>query len=76
MKKELSAALIMLSFPILLAGGNLKNIYYAVDFLKNNTKRIKGSKFNYEDISAKGKMVVVIGGGDTGTDCVATALRQ
>ena len=57
-------------------GRNLKNIYYAVDFLKNNTKRIKGSKFNYEDISAKGKKVVVIGGGDTGTDCVATALRQ
>ena len=47
-----------------------------MDFLKNNTKRIKGSKFNYEDISAKGKKVVVIGGGDTGTDCVATALRQ
>ena len=57
-------------------GRQLNNIHYAVDFLKNNTKRIKGSKFNYEEISAENKNVVIIGGGDTGTDCVATSLRQ
>lgn len=52
-------------------------IYFAVDFLKKNTKSLLDS--NHEDgefISAKDKNVIVIGGGDTGTDCVATALRH
>ena len=48
-----------------------------MDFLMANTKSLLDSK--HEDgayISAKGKDVIVIGGGDTGTDCVGTALRH
>lgn len=59
------------------SGRNLKGIYFAVDFLSKNTKSLLDS--NLEDnsyISAKDKHVIVIGGGDTGTDCVATALRH
>lgn len=54
-----------------------KGIYFAVDFLKANTKSLLDS--NHEDnnyISAKDKNVIVIGGGDTGTDCVGTCLRH
>jgi glutamate synthase (NADPH/NADH) small chain len=56
---------------------DLKGIYYAADFLKANTKSLLDS--NLEDgrcISASGKDVIVIGGGDTGTDCVATSIRH
>ncbi|MCA5010863.1 FAD-dependent oxidoreductase, partial [Clostridioides difficile] len=52
-------------------------IYFAVDFLKSTTKSLLNS--NLQDnshISAKGKHVIVIGGGDTGNDCVGTAIRH
>ena len=55
----------------------VKGVHFAVDFLKANTKSLLDS--NHEDgnyISAEGKNVIVIGGGDTGTDCVATSLRH
>ena len=55
----------------------VKGVYFAVDFLKSNTKSLLDS--NHEDdkyISAKDKNVIIIGGGDTGTDCVATSLRH
>jgi len=58
-------------------GRDLKGIYFAMEFLRANTKSLLDSKLedgNY--ISAKGKSVIVIGGGDTGTDCVGTALRH
>jgi glutamate synthase (NADPH/NADH) small chain len=58
-------------------GRNLKGIYFAVQFLGANTKSLLDS--NLSDgkyISAEAKDVVVIGGGDTGTDCVGTALRH
>ena len=54
-----------------------KGIHFAVDFLKANTKSLLDS--NLEDgnyISAKDKHVIVIGGGDTGNDCVGTSIRQ
>ena len=58
-------------------GRGLKGIYYAVDFLKANTKSLLDSNLEDEKyISVKGKKVIIIGGGDTGTDCVATALRH
>jgi glutamate synthase (NADPH/NADH) small chain len=58
-------------------GRDLKGIHFAMDFLRANTKRIlAGESTNGEFISATGKDVVVIGGGDTGTDCVATAIRH
>lgn len=55
----------------------INGIHFAVDFLSANTKSFLDS--NHEDgnfISAKDKNVIVIGGGDTGTDCVATSLRH
>ncbi len=58
-------------------GRDAKNIYFAVDFLAATTKSLLDS--NLKDnkyISAKGKRVVVIGGGDTGNDCVGTSIRH
>ena len=58
-------------------GADLKGVHYAVDFLKANTKSLLDS--NLEDrmfISAEGKNVIVVGGGDTGTDCVGTSIRH
>lgn len=60
-------------------GADLKGVHQAVEFLKANTKQllIGNNVEPVEDyISARGKKVIVIGGGDTGTDCVATAIRQ
>ncbi len=55
-------------------GRELEGVHFAVDFLRDDTRRLLDG--GREAISARGKDVVVIGGGDTGTDCVATALRQ
>ena len=57
-------------------GRSLKGIHFAMDFLTHNTRRVLDASQNGEFISAKGKDVIVIGGGDTGTDCVGTALRH
>lgn len=57
-------------------GRNLKGIHFAMDFLAANTKRVLDSSCTGGFISAEGKHVVVIGGGDTGTDCVGTSLRH
>lgn len=67
-------------------GRALKGVYYAMQFLKQQNKLVAGSdplagkdiESNILDelISAKGKNVVVIGGGDTGSDCVGTSNRQ
>ena len=56
---------------------NLDGIHFAMEFLQRNTKSLLDSSL--EDgkyLSAKGKDVIVIGGGDTGTDCIATAIRH
>ncbi|WP_026691738.1 glutamate synthase subunit beta [Alteribacter aurantiacus] len=58
-------------------GRDLKGIHYAMDFLHANTKSLLDS--NLEDgnyISARDRDVIVIGGGDTGTDCLATSIRH
>lgn len=58
-------------------GRDAEGIYYAVDFLSRNTKSLLDSDFkdgNY--VSAKGKNVIIIGGGDTGNDCVGTCMRH
>ena len=58
-------------------GRDLKGIYFAMDFLSQQNKRISGEAFNPSDaIFATDKTVVVIGGGDTGSDCIGTSLRQ
>ena len=55
-------------------GRSLKGIHFAMDFLTGNTKAVMGK--GGELIPAEGKDVVIIGGGDTGTDCVGTSLRH
>lgn len=58
-------------------GRELKGIHYAMDFLHANTKSLLDSNHqNGNYISAKDKDVIVIGGGDTGTDCLATSVRH
>lgn len=57
-------------------GNKLKGIVQAMDFLKQQNKRVEGVEFEGEAITAKGKHVIVIGGGDTGSDCIGTANRQ
>jgi glutamate synthase (NADPH/NADH) small chain len=58
-------------------GRKLEGIHFAMDFLRSNTKSLLDSKHaDGSYIAAEGRDVVIIGGGDTGTDCVGTAIRQ
>lgn len=57
-------------------GRNLKGVHFAMEYLYANTKSLLDGKRNGQFISAEGKDVIVIGGGDTGTDCVGTAMRH
>ncbi len=57
-------------------GRGLNGIYYAMNYLKANTKHVQGFHGEENVISAKGKHVVVIGGGDTGSDCIGTSTRN
>jgi len=58
-------------------GRHLRGIHFAMEFLTANTKTLLDTgSVEHTPITAKNKDVIVIGGGDTGTDCVATALRQ
>src|SRR5262245_27214897 len=57
-------------------GRQLKGIHFAMEFLHANTKSLIDKHQNGSYISAKGKDVMVIGGGDTGTDCVGTSMRH
>mgnify|MGYP001172763789 FL=1 len=60
-----------------ISGRQLKGIHFAMDFLPQANRRVSGLTVHPDmDISAKGKKVVVIGGGDTGSDCIGTSLRQ
>jgi glutamate synthase (NADPH/NADH) small chain len=58
-------------------GRELQGIYFAMDYLKQQNKVVKGESIpDSVRIHAKDKKVLVIGGGDTGSDCVGTAIRQ
>jgi glutamate synthase (NADPH/NADH) small chain len=57
-------------------GRELKGIHFAMDFLTQQNRRISELAVNHEDVLADGKNVVVIGGGDTGSDCIGTSNRQ
>jgi glutamate synthase (NADPH) small chain len=57
-------------------GRELKGVYFAMEFLKQQNKRVANRKVDGEDIWATDKNVVVIGGGDTGSDCVGTSNRH
>src|SRR5690606_29479700 len=57
-------------------GRELKGVHYAMEFLKQQNKRVGSSPIEVEEIHAKDKNVLVIGGGDTGSDCVGTSNRH
>jgi glutamate synthase (NADPH/NADH) small chain len=57
-------------------GRELKGVHFAMDFLKQQNRRVSSLPVQGEDIWATNKNVVVIGGGDTGSDCVGTSNRQ
>ena len=57
-------------------GRELKGIHFAMDFLPQQNRRVSGEPQEGEPILAADKHVVVIGGGDTGSDCIGTAFRQ
>ena len=58
-------------------GRELKGIYLAMEMLSQQNRILAGQTFSKENrISAKGKKVLVIGGGDTGSDCIGTSIRQ
>jgi glutamate synthase (NADPH/NADH) small chain len=58
-------------------GRELRGIHFALDYLAQQNRRVAGDRIHPEGaIDARGKDVVIIGGGDTGSDCVGTAIRQ
>ncbi|MDH3219228.1 MAG: glutamate synthase subunit beta [Gammaproteobacteria bacterium] len=57
-------------------GRDADGVHFAMDFLTQQNRRVSGEAFTEDDIVATGKHVVVIGGGDTGADCVGTSNRQ
>jgi glutamate synthase (NADPH/NADH) small chain len=57
-------------------GRNLKGVHFAMEFLTHNTRSLLDKHRNGNYINAEGKDVMVIGGGDTGTDCVGTSMRH
>lgn len=58
-------------------GRELRGVYFALDMLSQQNRILAGQEFKKDQlVSAKGKDVVVIGGGDTGSDCIGTAHRQ
>ncbi|WP_407481610.1 glutamate synthase subunit beta [Elizabethkingia meningoseptica] len=53
-----------------------RGVYFAMEFLKQSNKRISGISYTEGEINVQGKKVLVVGGGDTGSDCIGTANRQ
>jgi glutamate synthase (NADPH/NADH) small chain len=80
LKKEFDAIVVCagatLPRDLPIEGRKLGGVHFAMDYLTASTKSILGNGADTSPIHAKGKDVVVIGGGDTGTDCVGSAIRQ
>ena len=57
-------------------GRELRGVHFAMDFLRQQNRRVAGLPVDGDEILAGGKRVIVLGGGDTGSDCVGTSLRQ
>jgi glutamate synthase (NADPH/NADH) small chain len=57
-------------------GADLKGVVQAMDFLGQNNRRVDGLQYTGEEIKATDKNVIVIGGGDTGSDCIGTSFRH
>ncbi|MBN1513642.1 MAG: glutamate synthase subunit beta [Phycisphaerae bacterium] len=63
--------------PLSVPGHDCGNVHYAMDFLTRQNRIVAGDGIHpARGVSARGKVVVVLGGGDTGSDCVGTAIRQ
>ena len=62
--------------PLPIKGADLSGVVQAMDFLAQNNRRVDGIKDLGAEIKATRKNVVVIGGGDTGSDCIGTSFRQ
>lgn len=79
LRKRYDAVLIatgaMLPRDIQVPGRELAGVHFAMDYLTQANKVVAGDKLS-EQISAEGKHVVILGGGDTGADCLGTATRQ
>merc|ERR1719187_14988 len=80
LKQEYDAVLLCLgaTWPrdLPIQGRDLKGIHFAMEFLQTWQKKQRGDDINELPLSAKGLDVVVVGGGDTGCDCIGTSLRQ
>ncbi|MCR5293589.1 MAG: glutamate synthase subunit beta [Lachnospiraceae bacterium] len=81
LKKEYDAVILCCGAkrPRALAAEGLEGaegVYFAVDFLKAATKNVLGIETLQESMNAKGRNVVVVGGGDTGNDCIGTVIRM
>lgn len=61
---------------VTIPGRELKGIHFAMDYLTQQNNRVAGDRVTGEEILATGKRVIIIGGGDTGADCLGTAHRQ
>lgn len=59
-----------------ISGRNLNGIHFAMTFLETWQKKQEGNELDYLKWNAKDKDVIIIGGGDTGCDCIATSLRH
>ncbi|NUM55471.1 MAG: glutamate synthase subunit beta [Candidatus Hydrogenedentes bacterium] len=57
-------------------GRDLDGIHFAMDFLTQQNRRVSGKNVEGKELTAKGKNVVILGGGDTGSDCHGTSIRQ
>jgi glutamate synthase (NADPH) small chain len=57
-------------------GRELDGIHFAMEYLPQQNRRVAGEPVTEREITAKGKHVIILGGGDTGSDCHGTAIRQ
>lgn len=57
-------------------GRHLKGVYFAMEFLTQQNRRVSDLSYEGDEISARGKNVIVLGGGDTGSDCIGTSNRH
>ena len=65
------------SRDLIVPGRDLKGIHFAMEFLPQQNRRVAGERIDsFSEILATGKRVVIIGGGDTGADCLGTCIRQ
>ena len=80
LKKDFDAVLLCTGATVRrtlpIKGADLNGVVQAMDFLPQNNRRVDGCKDLGEEILATGKDVIVIGGGDTGSDCIGTSIRH